>query len=145
MTDQIRRLEEKLETHNRRTVRFAGVDRESRAEIYPMDALRQLTRNAFMHRSYEGTNAPIRVYWFDDRLEIHSPGGPFGCVTPDNFGQPGITDYRNPNLAEALHALGFVQRFGAGIAIARKALGGRLRFEVQLGFIAATIAGKPHE
>ncbi|MHB1513625.1 MAG: ATP-binding protein [Acidiferrobacter sp.] len=145
VTDQIRRLEEKLDTHNRRSIRFAGVDRESRSEIYPMDALRQLVRNAFMHRSYEGTNAPIRVYWFDDRLEIHSPGGPFGCVTPDNFGQPGITDYRNPNLAEALHALGFVQRFGAGIAIARKALGDRLRFEIQPGFIAATIAGESHD
>ena len=48
--------------------------------------------------------------------------------------------YRNPNLAEALRALGFVQRFGAGIAIARKALGERLRFEVQQGFIAVIIA-----
>lgn len=139
VADQIRRLEEKLETHNRRRVRFTDVDLESRAEIYPVDALRQLTRNAFMHRSYEATNAPVRVYWFDDRLEIHNPGGPFGCVTPDNFGQPGITDYRNPNLAEALRALGFVQRFGAGIAIARKALGPRLRFEVQPGFVAAIV------
>jgi ATP-dependent DNA helicase RecG len=62
-------------------------------------------------------------------------------VTPDNFGQPGITDYRNPNLAEALRALGYVQRFGAGIAIARKALGTRLRFEVQPGVVAAIIQG----
>jgi ATP-dependent DNA helicase RecG len=62
-------------------------------------------------------------------------------VTPENFGQPGVTDYRNPNLAEALRALGFVQRFGAGIAIARKALGPRLRFEVQPGFVAAIVGG----
>jgi len=140
ITDQIRRLEEKLETHNLRSVQFANVDRESRAEEYSMDALRQLVRNAFMHRSYEATNAPVRVYWFDDRIEIHNPGGPFGSVTPENFGQPGVTDYRNPNLAESLRALGFVQRFGAGIAIARKALGERLRFEVQPGFVAAIIA-----
>ena len=140
ITDQIRRLEEKLETHNLRSVQFANVDKESRAEEYSMDALRQLVRNAFMHRSYEATNAPVRVYWFDDRIEIHNPGGPFGSVTPENFGQPGVTDYRNPNLAEALRALGFVQRFGAGIAIARKALGERLRFEVQPGFVAAIIA-----
>ena len=106
-----------------------------------MDALRQLVRNAYMHRSYEATNTPIRVYWFDDRIEIHNPGGPFGSVTPENFGQPGITDYRNPNLAEALRALGYVQRFGAGIAIARKALGQRLRFEVQPGVVAAIIQG----
>jgi len=106
-----------------------------------MEALRQLTRNALMHRSYEATNAPVRVYWFDDRIEIHNPGGPFGGVTPENFGQPGVTDYRNPNLAEALHALGYVQRFGAGIAIARKALGGRLCFEVQAGSVVAVVKG----
>lgn len=139
VADQIRRLEDKLEAHNLRSVQFADVDREQRGEDYPMDALRQLVRNAFMHRSYEATNAPVRVYWFDDRIEIHNPGGPYGSVTPENFGQPGVTDYRNPNLAEALRALGFVQRFGAGIAIARKMLGERLRFEVQPGFIAAIV------
>ena len=37
-------------------------------------------------------------------------------------GQPGLTDYRNPSLAGTLGQLGFVQRFGAGIAIARAAL-----------------------
>jgi ATP-dependent DNA helicase RecG len=141
VADQIRRLEEKLEAHNVSSVRFSDVDREARTEAYPMEALRQIVRNAYMHRSYEATHAPVRVYWFDDRIEIHNPGGPFGAVTPENFGQPGVTDYRNPNLAEALRALGYVQRFGAGIAIARKALGGRLRFEVQPGFVAAIVQG----
>jgi len=139
VADQIRRLEEKLETHNRRRVSFASHDRETVAEDYALDALRQLVRNAYMHRSYEATNAPVRVYWFDDRIEIHNPGGPFGSVTVENFGQPGITDYRNPNLAEALRALGYVQRFGAGIAIARKHFGARLSFQVQPGVVAAVI------
>ncbi len=141
VADQIRRLEEKLAAHNFRGVRFSDVATEDRRETYPMNALRQLVRNAFMHRSYEATNTPVRVYWFDDRIEIHNPGGSFGCVTPENFGQPGITDYRNPDLAEAMRALGYVQRFGAGIAIARKALGQRLRFEVQPGMVAAFIKG----
>lgn len=141
VADQIRRLEEKLAAHNTRSVRFSDVAAEAREEAYQLDALRQLVRNAQMHRSYEATNTPVRVYWFDDRIEIHNPGGPFGSVTPENFGQPGITDYRNPNLAEALRALGYVQRFGAGIAIARKHLGKRLRFEVQPGVVAAIIEG----
>lgn len=141
VADQIRRLEEKLEAHNLRSVRFADVAREEASEAYPMEALRQLVRNALMHRSYEATHAPVRVYWFDDRMEIHNPGGPFGAVTPENFGLPGVTDYRNPNLAEALRALGYVQRFGAGLSIARKLLGDRLRFEVQPGFVAAIIRG----
>lgn len=57
-----------------------------------------------------------------DRIEIHNPGGPFGQVTQENFGQPGITDYRNPHLAEAMKNLGYIQRFGLGIPLARKEL-----------------------
>lgn len=141
VSDQIRRLEEKVAAHNLRGVRFADVATEERREAYSMEALRQLIRNAYMHRSYEATNAPIRMYWFDDRIEIHNPGGPFGSVTVENFGEPGIADYRNPNLAEALRALGYVQRFGLGISIARKVLGERLRFEVGPGVVAAIIQG----
>lgn len=139
VADQIRRLEDKLNAHNVQGVRFGDLVQESREVAYPLDALRQLTRNALMHRTYESTHSPVRVYWFDDRIEIHNPGGPFGSVTPENFGLPGVTDYRNPNLAEALRALGYVQRFGAGISIARRLLGERLRFEVQPGFVAAIV------
>ena len=42
-------------------------------------------------------------------------------MTVENFGQPGINDYRNPHLAEAMRCLGYVQHFGVGIQIAREA------------------------
>ena len=64
----------------------------------------------------------MRVSWYDDRIEIINPGGPFGTVTVESFGTPGLTDYRNPNLAEAMRVLGHIQRFGAGIPIARRVL-----------------------
>ena len=95
---------------------------ELRHPDYPIVALQQLARNAILHRTYDGTNAPIRIYWFSDRIEIYNPGGPFGQVTRDNFGVPGITDYRNPHIAEAMKNLGYVQRFGIGIALARREL-----------------------
>ncbi len=88
---------------------------------YPIVALQQLVRNAVMHRSYEETNAPVRVYWFEDRIEIQNPGGLFGQVNRQNFGR-GVTDYRNPHLAEAMKNLGYVQRFGIGIPTAQKEL-----------------------
>jgi ATP-dependent DNA helicase RecG len=43
-------------------------------------------------------------------------------VTAENFGEPGVVDYRNPILAEAMRVLGLVQRFGFGIATARREL-----------------------
>ena len=118
----ITRVEERLAAHNHTTVDFIGPDREVRSQPYPQAALQQLVRNAVLHRTYEGTHAPVRVYWFSDRIEIQSPGGPFGSVTAANFGDPGLTDYRNPALAEAFRVLGFAQQFGFGIQIARQLL-----------------------
>jgi ATP-dependent DNA helicase RecG len=86
---------------------------------YPPEAFYQIIYNAFMHRSYEAVNSPISIYWFDNRIEITSPGGPFGSLTADNFGQPGLRAYRNPDIADALKSLGIVNGFGVGIEIAR--------------------------
>ena len=122
VTDVLRRIDEKLTSHNRVVIDIAAGTTEQRAPAYPLVALQQVVRNAVLHRSYEATNTPVRVTWYDDRIEISNPGGPFGSVTQENFGSPGVTDYRNPNLAEALRVLGFVQQFGVGIATARKAL-----------------------
>lgn len=96
--------------------------KETQQPDYPLAALQQLSRNAIMHRNYETSNSPTRIYWFNDRIEIHNPGGPYGEVTESNFGRPGIADYRNPTVAEAMKNLGFVQRFGVGIATAREEL-----------------------
>jgi ATP-dependent DNA helicase RecG len=82
---------------------------------YPFEALRELIANAFVHRDYRSTNNPVRINWFDDRIEIWNNGGPFGSVTEDNFGQDGAYDYRNPNLAAALKNLGYVEKYGVGI------------------------------
>ncbi len=120
--DLLRRLDEKLRAHNRTEVDITSSDTDLRTALYPMEALQQITRNAIMHRTYEATNAPVRVSWFSDRIEVISPGGAFGTVAADNFGQPGLTDYRNPNLADAMKTLGYVQRFGVGIDIARRHL-----------------------
>jgi ATP-dependent DNA helicase RecG len=122
VTDMFRRTDDKLISHNRVAIDITSGPTEIRRQLYPVAGLQQLVRNAVMHRSYEATNAPIHVNWFDDRIEIRNPGGAFGNVTRENFGQPGVLDYRNPNLAEALRVMGLVQRFGVGIQIARREL-----------------------
>ncbi len=122
LAQMLRRIDDKLAAHNRIAVDYKSDSIERRISLYPQVALQQLVRNAIMHRVYEGTNTPVRVYWFNDRIEILNPGGPFGIVTVANFGKPGYTDYRNPNLADAMRVLGFVQRFGVGIQTAQAAL-----------------------
>lgn len=115
-------IDELLRLHVMTAVDITSGDTEHREPDYPLPAIQQIVRNAVMHRLYEGTNAPVRIYWYSDRIEVISPGGPYGQVTPENFGRPGINDYRNPNLAEAMRCLGYAQHFGVGIQIAREAL-----------------------
>ena len=120
--DLIPKLDEVMQAHITTALDITAGPTDAKHPDYPIAALQQITRNAILHRNYEGTNAPIRIYWFTDRIEVLSPGGPFGQVQPENFGQPGLTDYRNPHLAAALKDLGFVQRFGMGLPIARSEL-----------------------
>ncbi|MDZ7620286.1 MAG: ATP-binding protein [Patescibacteria group bacterium] len=136
-------IDELLRLHVMTRIDVTTGDKEQQYPDYPLSALVQIVRNAIMHRTYEGTNAPIRIYWYSDRIEIISPGGPFGRVTRDNFGQPGINDYRNPHLAEAMRILGYAQHFGVGIQIARDALARNgnppLEFRVEPQTVLATI------
>jgi len=122
LSDLLRMLEETLRLNISVALDIKSQPTEIQHPDYPIVALQQLAYNAVMHRNYQGTNAPIRIYWFSDRIEILNPGGPYGQVTCENFGKPGITDYRNPHLAAAMNNLGYVQQFGMGIPMAQEAL-----------------------
>lgn len=82
---------------------------------YPPVALHEAYMNAVIHRNYEASSTPVAIDQYEDRLEILNPGGLFGDLTKDLFAR--ATAYRNPVLAEAAKTLGFVNRFGRGIAI----------------------------
>lgn len=118
----LRQLDEILKLNIFIATDITSQPREIRQPDYPIVALQQLARNAIMHRIYESTNAPVRITWYSDRVEIQNPGGPFGQVNQENFGDPGIADYRNPHLAEAMKNLGYAQRSGTGIALAHREL-----------------------
>lgn len=122
IVEMLRRGEEKLKAHNRTAVDITSGATHMITAPYPQTALQQILYNAVLHRTYEGTNAPVQLFWFNDRIEIRSPGGPYGNVTPENFGEPGAVDYRNPNIADVLKIFGFVQVFGRGIITARSAM-----------------------
>lgn len=117
---------------------------EQTVEAFPRVAVRELLLNAVMHRDYE-SNAPIRFYWFNDRIEIQSPGGLFGAARPENF--PQQNDYRNPVIAEALKNLGYVNKFARGVLRAQEALrrngSPEAEFVFQPHYTLATIRRRP--
>lgn len=146
LPDMLRQAGEKLRAHNRSALDAVSAPTHTRESPYPQAAIQQILYNAVLHRTYESTNAPIRVYWFNDRIEIHSPGGPYGNVTCENFGRPGITDYRNPNIGDVLKTFGYIQAFGRGIAIARRELEKNgnppLEFDVNASAVVAILKGR---
>jgi ATP-dependent DNA helicase RecG len=79
---------------------------------YPEWALRELFHNALIHRDYNST-APVRFYWFEDRIEIQNPGGLFGEVTRQTLTKR--NSYRNPIIAEVMKSMGYVNKYGYGI------------------------------
>jgi ATP-dependent DNA helicase RecG len=115
----LRELESLIELHVEQRPVSRSTLQERQVSEYPLVALRELSMNAVLHRSYEST-APVRLYWLSDRVEIQSPGGLYGEASPENF--PRQNSYRNPVLAEAMKTLGFVNRFGRGVVRAQDAL-----------------------
>ena len=87
--------------------------RERTITNYPGEALRELLMNACMHRDYQ-SNTPIRLYQFDDRIEIMNAGGLYGEARPENF--PNVNAYRNPIIAEAMKIMKYVNMFNRGVS-----------------------------
>lgn len=69
--------------------------------------------NAIAHRDYSLGGEYIRVYIFDDRMEIMSPGKPPNFVTIENMRHSRYS--RNPRIARALTAFEWVREFNEGV------------------------------
>ena len=118
--------------------------REQAVFDYPPEAVRELLMNAVLHRDYQSTS-PTRFYQFGDRIEIQNPGGLYGEASPENF--PRVNAYRNPIIGEAMHVLGYVNRFGRGITRAQRFMrengSPEPRFEFQVNHFLAVIPKHP--
>ncbi len=146
LPEQLHDLDRLLKVHIANALDTSG-ETHTETPDYPFAALRELARNAVIHRNYENANTPVRINWFAANVEIISPGAVYGAVTPENFGKSGITGYRNPTIAEAMKNTGFMQRFGIGIATARRTLERNgnppPEFEVQENFVFARVKKRP--
>ncbi len=115
----LRELDTRIKTNIHSTLKQETILREKMVYDYPERAVRELLMNAILHRDYQ-SNMPVKLYWFADRIEIHNAGGTYGVVTLDTLET--TSDYRNPVIAEAMKALGYVNRFGYGIQKAQAEL-----------------------
>ena len=96
----------------RRLQQGQNVNSLGKLEI-PKIVLEEMVVNALMHRDYF-IAAPIRVFMFDDRIEIISPGHLPNNLTIENI-RHGISNMRNPVLiSHTIHLLPY-RGLGTGI------------------------------
>jgi ATP-dependent DNA helicase RecG len=109
-----------------------GFEPEPRPEL-PKEALREAIVNAVAHRDYT-IRGPIRLFIFDDRIEIHTPGRPPNRVDAEAM-RSGAHVVRNPWIYARLSDAGLVTRAGTGIRriarLVREATGREIGLEVR--------------
>lgn len=85
---------------------------------YPLEALREGVVNALVHRDYNLLGETVRIFFYPDRVEIHSPGRLLSGVNLDALidGQF-LSKPRNPIICDLLKEFpgNYMERMGSGI------------------------------
>jgi ATP-dependent DNA helicase RecG len=92
--------------------KIEGFQPEPRPEL-PKEVLREAIVNAVAHRDYT-VQSPVRLFIFDDHIEVHTPGKPPNTVDEEAM-RAGVHVVRNPRIYARLSDAGLVTRAGTGI------------------------------
>ena len=102
-----------MRLHLQQAHRIRGFEPEVYPEL-PTEALRETLVNALAHRDYT-VNAPIRLFIYDDRLEVRTPGGLPNTVTIEAIKLGAAHVLRNPTIYTLFSRLGMVTGIGSGV------------------------------
>lgn len=109
---QVNETFEYLDMYNKTKGKIVGLERVDTKD-YPEYAVREALLNAAIHRDYNFTGS-ILISLFDDRFEITSLGGLVKGLNIEEL-YNGISESRNPDLANVFYRLKYVESFGTGI------------------------------
>jgi predicted HTH transcriptional regulator len=102
-----------LKKHAMRGADFSEVRRKDVWSI-PLEILREVVINALVHADYSQRGAPIRVAFFDNRIEIENPGILLPGMTVEDMCQ-GVSKIRNHVIARIFRELNLIEQWGSGI------------------------------
>jgi len=143
LLDVIEQAERFLYLHLPIPHEIRGFEPEPKPEL-PKEALREAIVNAVAHRDYT-VHGPIRLFIFDDRVEIHTPGKPPNTVNEAAM-RAGIHVVRNPRIYARLSDAGLVTRAGTGIRriirLVREATGREVEIVIRDFEVVLTIPRK---
>ena len=109
--------------------RIKGFEPELYPEL-PIEVLREGIVNAIAHRDYT-ISASIRIFIFEDRIEIRTPGKLPNSVSIENM-RTSIHVLRNPIIYNLLNKIGMVTDVGSGVPRMIKIIRERLNKEIKL-------------
>jgi predicted HTH transcriptional regulator len=101
-----------LKKHAFRGADFSDIRRKDVWSI-PLTILREALVNAIVHADYSQRGAPIRVSFFDDRIEIENPGILLPGMTIEDVKQ-GVSRIRNRVIARVFRELDLIEQWGSG-------------------------------
>lgn len=107
------RVIEFLKKHAMRGADFSEIRRKDVWSI-PLGIIREVVINAIAHADYAQIGAPIRVAFFDDRIEVENPGVLLPGLTIDDIRQ-GVSKLRNRVITRVLRELNLIEQWGSGI------------------------------
>lgn len=97
---------------NKTKATITGLYRQENQD-YPAEAIREALVNTIVHRDYSFSGSSL-ISIFDDRIEFVSIGGlPKGISQEDIM--LGISELRNPRLANIFYRLKLIEAYGSGI------------------------------
>ncbi len=110
-----------LKKHAMRGADFSDIRRKDVWSI-PLTMLKEAVINAIVHADYSQKGAPIRVSFFDDRIEIENPGILLPGMTIEDV-KTGVSKIRNRVIARVFRELDLIEQWGSGFQrILREAL-----------------------
>jgi ATP-dependent DNA helicase RecG len=102
-----------LKKHAMRGADFSEVRRRDVWSI-PLEPLREAVINALVHADWSQRGGPVRVAFFDDRIEIENPGILPPGMTVEDMRQ-GVSKIRNPVIARVFRELKLIEQWGSGV------------------------------
>ncbi len=84
---------------------------------YSIEVLREAVINAVVHRDYSRRGERVHVFYYPDRVEVHSPGLLLPGITVEQM-EHGVVQskLRNPVLAGLLSTIpGYMEQIGSGV------------------------------
>lgn len=98
--------------HAFKTAVFGDVRRRDVYSI-PVEAIREVVVNALVHANYSERSTPVRVGFYDDRIQVDSPGLLLPGMTIESMRR--ASRLRNPSLARVFREAGIMEQWGTGV------------------------------